>query len=128
MKKRKSPIVLITTLAVMCSVAFGLQFASSKTGGAGSQPPAPDMPDVKPVGTPRAPEAKSSVASSIKGAMGSETAAPAGRPKMGPPGMDSGPMVLNPARPMGKPEKPKPNSSSTSAQWYDKDSAAANGN
>jgi hypothetical protein len=131
MRKRKSPIVLITTLAVMCSVAFGLQFASSKTGGAGSQPPAPEMPDVKAVGTPRAPEPKSTVAGNIQKAMGAPSAGTdeamrAPGPK-GRPGEQTGSMVLNPTQPMmGKPEKPKPNSSSTSAHWYDKDSAAAN--
>ncbi len=133
MKKRKSPIVLLTTLAVMISVAFGLQFASSKTGGAGAQPPPPEISDAKAVGTPRAPEAQASVASGVKAALGAPAGGPpAGGPggeggpgRMGPPG-STGPMVLNPARPMGKPEKPKPNTSSTSAHWYDKDSAMAN--
>lgn len=132
MRKRKSPIFLITTLAVMASVAFGLQFVSSKVGGAGAEAPPPPPPsDIKPVGTPRAPETKDSVAASIKmaassGAQGSPEGegAPMGRP--GGPMTNQGPLVVKPAGISTTAPKPVPNSSSTSSHWYDKDSMMGN--
>jgi len=127
MRKRKSPIFLVTTMGVVIAVAFGLQYVSSKTGGPGTEaPPAPPS-DMKPVGEPRAAEAQSTVAGNIKTALGGgggATEPP--KERMGAPGMmmPTGPMIMKPAGAVtsGVPEKPKPNTSSTSSHWYDKDS------
>ncbi len=128
MRKRKSPIVLVTALAIIVTVVAGFNFATSKPGGnPANQPPAPaEVPDVKSVGTPRAATPVSAVTSSVTQSMGAqkeggpeEAAAhggPPGRPGSG------GPLILNPMA-NAKPEKPKPNSSSTSAQWYNDESA-----
>lgn len=127
MRKRKSPIVLVTVLAIMASVAFGFNYASNRPGGnPAGEPPAPPASEgaEKTLGEARAPEDASSVSKSIGASMSSakrKEADPA-TPHEGPPGM-SGPMIMNHSRPMGKQPKPKPNSSSTSAQWYDKESA-----
>jgi len=120
MKKRKSPIVLVTVLVILLCVTFGLQFAWSRSGGAGQEQPQFQATDAPAVGQPRQAESKEAVAQGIKGAMGS-----GGGPKEigdarpgGP--MGGGPSILNPAAMMSnsKPEKPKPNPTSTSAQWY----------
>lgn len=125
MKKRKSPIVLVTLLAVMASVAFGLQYAWSKSAGPGAeQQPQVQATDTPPVGQPRQAESKEAVANSLKGALSGPTAVEPmepGRPSgPGGPGGPAGPSILNPsvATANRKPEKPKPNPTSTSAQWY----------
>lgn len=127
MRKRKSPIVLVTALVVVVAGIVGFNFAASKPGGnPAEQPPAPQT-DVKPVGEARPAESTTSIAGSVKTAMGSKgTGTPEAGPKM-PPGMPGGgSIMLNPGA-GAKPEKPKPNSSATSAQWYDKDSALGSG-
>ena len=119
MKKRKSPIVLVTVLAVMASVAFGLQYAWSKSGGAGQEQPQFQATDTNPVGQPRPAESKEAVSAGIKDAMGGGSK-PMPEEAAHPHGMMEGPSILNPGamNPNRKPEKPKPNPTSTSAQWY----------
>jgi hypothetical protein len=122
MKKRKSPIVLVTVLAVMLCVVFGLQFAWSRSGGAGQEQPQFQATDTNPVGQPRQAESKEAVSAGLKSALGGGSPSEAHAPEPGNPHapMTGGPSILNPAAmaPSGKPEKPKPNPTSTSAQWY----------
>lgn len=123
MRKRKSPIALITALIVVAAGIFGFNFATSRPGGnPADQPPAPEVTDAKQVGDARPATPGSQIASSVNSAIagGGPKATEDGPGKMG----MGGPMILNPGA--GAPQKPKPNPSSTSAQWYDKDSALAN--
>ena len=121
MRKRKSPIVLVTMLALIAVGVSGYNFATSRTGGnPAEQPPAPEVADAKAVGDSRPAVSPSNISQAVKGSMTSaKPSPPSGRPDR--PG-SGGPMILNPAA-VAKPEKPKPNPSSTSAQWYDKESA-----
>lgn len=127
MRKRKSPIALATVLALVVCGVVGFQFASNRPGGNPDEaPPTPQVEDTKPVGDARPSASPAQVGTNIKAQMNSGGAkatptAPEGDPHM--PG--GGSLVLNPAA-SAKPEKPKPNPSATSAQWYDKDSAMAN--
>lgn len=122
MRKRKSPIALVSVLVVVVATVVGYQFVTSQTHTPDAPPPPPESTDApKSIGEPRAAESKATIAADIKSSLdakpaGGPTAAPPMRPGMPP----SGPMILKPqmAMPGGKPEKPKPNSSSTSAQWY----------
>ncbi len=124
MRKRKSPIVLVTVLVIMASVAFGIQYTASKGSSPADAPPAPQVKDVTPVGEARAKESASSVAQGVRGAMSSpKSPAPETMERSGMPGAPTGPMILKPAASMARPEKPKPNTSSTSAQWYNDESA-----
>lgn len=126
MRKRKSPIVLVTVLGVVFATVIGLQFASSRVVNPNEPPPAaPPAGDDKPIGTPRDKTSRESIANDVKVSMGSEPPA-SQRPSMGPGGPGAGgPIILQSggAVPTGKPEKPKPNSSSTAAQWYNDESA-----
>lgn len=125
MRKRKSPIVLVTVLGVVFATVVGLQFASSRVVNPNeAPPPPPPAGDDKPIGTPREKTAKSSIANDVKASMGSAEPATSQR-SMGPGGPGAGgPIILNAsAVPSGKPEKPKPNPSSTAAQWYNNESA-----
>ena len=126
MRKRKSPIVLVTALVVIVTGVAGLNFAWSHTNGPASAPEAPPVENTSPVGQSRPGASAAEVAQGVKGAMASKGRAaesPEGGPS-GPPNMGGGPMILNPARAASaKPEKPKPNTSSTSAQWYNDESA-----
>lgn len=120
MRKRKSPIVLVTALVIIVAGVSGLQYAWSRTNGPASAPPTPEVADAKSVGEARASTPAKAVSAGILGAMNA-SAKPTGRPSM-PGGPDSGPLILNRAA-SAKPEKPKPNTSSTSAQWYNDESA-----
>ncbi|RYG18047.1 hypothetical protein EON82_23100 [bacterium] len=126
MRKRKSPIALVTVLAVMAAVAFGFQYATNRGPEAQSAPPPAQGPDdVKPVGESRPGTTASAVSDAVKSSMGTPAAKPMARP--GPPGMPGapggGPTILSTMPTNAKPEKPKPNSSSTSTQWYNDESA-----
>ncbi len=127
MRKRKSPIVLVTALVVVVAGIVGFNFATSRVGGNPAEhPPTPEVQDVKPVGASRPAESTTQVASGVQSALGATTT-PAPKAAGGPPGMPgAGPLILNPGA-GSKPEKPKPNPSSTSAQWYNKDSAMGSG-
>lgn len=126
MRKRKSPIVLVTALAVLITTVAGLQYAWSRTNGPASAPEAPPVEDAKPVGESRAGQTAKDTSASVKAAMQQSKPAAAEAPEggpAGPPGSESGPLILNPSRSSNaKPEKPKPNTSSTSAQWYNDES------
>ena len=122
MRKRKSPIALVSVLAVMASVAFGFNYAASRGATPADQPPPAPEGSPKPLGDPRTAETATNVSGAIKQGLGA-TSAEKAPPPGGPPGMPGdGLTILNPAQSMGKAEKPKPNTSSTYAQWYDKDS------
>jgi hypothetical protein len=119
MKKRKSPIVLVTVLAIVLCVAFGLQFAWSRSGGAGQEQPQFQATDTNPVGQPRPAESQQAVSAGIKGALaGGHQSAPEEAHAHGP--MAEGPSILNPGAMTAnvRQPKPKPNPTATSAQWY----------
>lgn len=126
MKKRKPPIVLGTLLALFVAAAFGINYVNSQPpGGPNEQTPPPPM---DPVGQPRAPESPSNIANDVKQAMSTAPGKPEGeaspKPPMRPGGpMGQGPLVMNPMRSSAHPQKPKPNPSSTSAQWWVQDAA-----
>lgn len=126
MRKRKSPIVLVTLLVVVVAGITGFNYATSKTGNPAGPPPAPEVPEAKAVGEARPAVPASSVAASLGKSMGKAEAAPterAGGPAMPPGAPGSGPMILGPSLSNAKPEKPKINTSSTSSQWFNDNSA-----
>ena len=129
MRKRKSPIVLVTLLVVVVAGITGFNYATSKTGNPAAAPPAPEVPEAKAVGEARPATPASAISASVKQSMGGAGTAPGERPggshmpPGAPGGPGSGPMILGPSRSDAKPEKPKPNSSSTSSQWFNDNSA-----
>ena len=130
MRKRKSPIVLVTALVVVVAGVAGFNFATSRPGGnPADRAPAPEIQDIKPVGQARAAATTDQIASGVKQAMSSVKGGPSAHSpdaEASPGGPGGGSIILNPAM-AAKPEKPKPNPSSTSAQWYSKDSALGSG-
>ena len=121
MRKRQSPIVLVTALVLIVAGVAGFNFATSRAGGnPAEQAPAPEVADAKPVGEARPGTTEADVSKSVKGSLVTSTPAKAAptRPGMPP----AGPMILDPSA-TAKPVKPTPNTSSTSAQWYNDESA-----
>ena len=120
MRKRQSPIVLVTALVLIVAGVAGFNFATSRTGGnPAEQPPAPEVADTKAVGDARPGATSSEISKSVKGLISTAPAKEAPtRPGMPP----AGPMILNPSA-TAKPAKPTLNTSATSAQWYNDESA-----
>lgn len=130
MRKRKSPIALVSLLALVVVGIAGYNFATSRPNAAPAQQQAPpEVPDTKAVGEARTPTSASSIHASVTQSMSTPHGAPHAMTEDGPgrpggPG-SGGPLILGPAASSAKPEKPKPNSSSTSAQWYNSESSLA---
>ena len=126
MRKRKSPIVLVTLLVVVVAGVAGFNFASSRVASPDAPPQAPPVENTQQVGEARSATPAASITQTVKQSLNADPKAggpgPGGRPggPGGPGGPPSGPLILNPAA--GKPEKPKPNTSATSAQWYNDES------
>jgi hypothetical protein len=126
MRKRKSPILLITCLVLFGAVAFAFQYAAT----ASQNPPKPDQatPPVQ-VGDTRPATTAQSVASQVKSqGLPAEHGSPERRDMMmmgkGRPGRGQPSIIM----PKMTPQKPKPNDSAPSTQWYQSGSAAKSGN
>ena len=135
MRKRKSPIVLITLLAIAACGAFGIQYVSNRVPSP-EQPVAPPVADTtKTLGDSRAVQPVKSVAEQVKSQMGGgggESGKPTAMPmrtdmgsEKGPGAPSSGSMVVDNDPRITPPQntKPKPNPSSTSSQWYNPETA-----
>ena len=123
MRKRQSPIVLVTALVLIVAGVAGYNIVTSRPGGnPAEQPPAPEVTDTKAVGVSRPGTTKADISKTVQGSMVTSTPTSPKGPPMRPGMPPAGPMILNPSA-NAKPEKPKPNSSSTAAQWYNDESA-----
>ncbi|HEY0867285.1 MAG TPA: hypothetical protein VGE01_07900 [Fimbriimonas sp.] len=119
MKKRSSPILLITILIICLGVVFGMNYKPSKDDGHDHQAEAPKASEGAAPGTPRT--NTPSVADLKKQSQAKPTAMrppnPMSRAKaMGMPDEAVPPSIENPNA--GLTVKPKPSDSSIAGQWY----------
>lgn len=123
MRKRKSPIVLVTALVVLVTGVAGFNYAASKSPATAEQASAPPVADdEKVLEKPRGAVNTTNVADQVKAQMGNGTTPTDLSHGTTSPGT---PMILN-DRPMptsSSPTKPTPNATSTSTQWYNDETA-----
>ena len=75
MRKRKSPIVLVTTFVLIAVGVSGYNFATSRTGGnPAEQPPAPEVTDTKAVGESRPSASAADISKTVQGSMSTASA------------------------------------------------------
>jgi len=112
MKKRQSPILLITILVVCISTAVGINLYNSGDLKLGAH-----KEDRQLTGDARPSDTKEDIAKTAKDAMNIKAGPkpPMNRKMRGPDDEDTGPKI---ALPKMTAYKPKPNDSSISGQWY----------
>jgi hypothetical protein len=126
MKKRKPPIIAFTLLILFGAVAAAFNYKSGLDPKAEAQQAAQQVAEAH-VGDPRPPSDSKSTAAKVQAQMGGPTApksastgpmhGPKGR--MGPNGPGGNPLMV----PKGMNQRPVPNESAVSSQWYHQDSA-----
>lgn len=115
MKKRKSPIIAVTVLVICLAVVFAFNYQSGVDPKAATAGP-PSNTDVN-VGQARPPQDPKQISSAVQSQIGSAppSAKPMGRQGHGP-GLPPGQASI--AAPKTSSNKPTPNDSSVSSQWY----------